>query len=401
MRKTWLVFRNEYLRHVKKKSFIFGILSMPLFVVLMIGIGTVSVWLEYNKSPVGYVDTNQVLVDPMQVPVKEKKLFPVVSAIPFAEEESAKPALQEGSIQAYFLLSDNYIETGEATMVKNSDTGSNAESDFGEFLAYNLVRNKPPQIAARLSEGTNIIIRSLDGSREMSVDDWMVILLPVLSGLLFIIAVNTSGNYLLQAVVEEKENRTMEIVVTSVSPNQLMIGKVMGNLMVGLTQLVTWIIFAIIALKIFPTVLPIGQVPQIEAANLLLIVVTFLPAFVMVAAAMGTVGATATEAREAQQITGWFTIPIVFPLWFITAIMFNPNGALSVFMSLFPVTAPIALPLRAVFTPIPAWQIILSVSLLCLLAVFMLWLSGRIFRLGMLRYGKRVRLREAFARGGK
>lgn len=401
MRKTWLIFRNEYLRHVKKKSFIFGILSMPLFVVLMIGIGTVSVWLEYNKAPVGFVDTNQVLVDPMQVPVKEKKLFPVVTAIPFAEEESAKAALQDGSIQAYFLLSENYMETGEATMVKNSDTGSNAESDFGEFLAYNLVRNKPPQIAARLSEGTNIIIRSLDGSREMSVDDWMVILLPVLSGLLFIIAVNTSGNYLLQAVVEEKENRTMEIVVTSVSPNQLMIGKVMGNLMVGLTQLVTWIIFAIIALKIFPSVLPIGQVPQVEAANLLLIVVTFLPAFVMVAAAMGAVGATATEAREAQQITGWFTIPIVFPLWFITAIMFNPNGALSVFMSLFPVTAPIALPLRAVFTPIPAWQIILSVSLLCLLAVFMLWLSGRIFRLGMLRYGKRVRLREAFARGGK
>ena len=401
MRKTWLVFRNEYLRHVKKKSFIFGILSMPLFVVLMIGIGTVSVWLEYNKAPVGYVDTNQILVDPLQVPVKEKKLFTVVESIPFAEEESAKAAMQEGSIQAYFLLSDNYMETGEATMVKNSDTGSNAESDFGEFLAHNLVRNKPPQIAARLSEGTNIIIRSLDGSREMGADDWMVILLPVLSGLLFIIAVNTSGNYLLQAVVEEKENRTMEIVVTSVSPDQLMVGKVMGNLLVGLTQLVTWIIFAIIALKIFPSILPIGQVPQIEAANLLLIIVTFLPAFVMVAAAMGAVGATATEAREAQQITGWFTIPIVFPLWFITAIMFNPNGALSVFMSLFPVTAPIALPLRAVFTPIPAWQIILSVSLLFLLAIFMLWLSGRIFRLGMLRYGKRVRLREAFARGGK
>ncbi len=401
MRKTWLIFRNEYLRHVRKKGFLFGVLSMPFFIAFIALIGVVSVWLEYNKTPVGYVDTAQLIINPSQAPVKENKLFEPVEVIPFTNEEIAKAALQNAEIQAYFVLSENYMASGEVTMVSSSETGSNAERDFGDFMTYNLVKEKPPLVAKRLSEGNNLIIRSLDGSREMAVDDWMSVLLPILAGVLFVIAVNTSGNYLLQAVVEEKENRTMEIIVTSVSPGQLMAGKVIGNLLVGLTQLATWIIFAIIAINILPTFIPIEQMPGIDTSNLTLIIATFLPAFVMVSAAMGAVGATATEAREAQQITGWFSIPIVFPLWFTNAIMFNPNGALSVAMSLIPITAPIALPLRAVFTPIPTWQIILAISLLYILAIFAIWLSGRIFRLGMLRYGKRVRFREAFSHGGK
>lgn len=401
MNKAWLVFRNEYLNHVRRKGFIFGILSMPLFVGLMVLIGFVSVWLEYNQAPVGYIDPNRVIVDAQQVPQEKNKLLKPVNSIPFTTEADAKSSLLNGEIQAYFLLSENYLNSGEVTMVTTAETGSNAESNFGEFLAFNLVKDQPQQLAERLRDGPNLIIRSLDGSREMASNDWFSLLLPLLAGVLFVIAVNISGNYLLQAVVEEKENRTMEIIVTSISPGELMAGKVLGNLLVGLTQLATWIIFALIALKFVPSVIPLEFSPRIEPASLILIIATFLPAFVMIAAAMGAVGATASEAREAQQITGWFTIPIVIPLWFTNAIMFNPNGALSVGMSLFPITAPIALPLRAAFTTVPLWQMILSITLLCLLAAFALWLSGRIFRLGMLRYGKRVRLREAFTRSGK
>lgn len=401
MKKIWLILRNEYLRHARKKSFLFGILSMPFFIGLMAMVGFVSVWMEYNDAPIGYVDPNQDITNPLQVPVKEKKLLKPANVIRFENETDARTALQNEEIQAFFVLSDNYMASGEAAMVSTSETGSNAESDFGDFLAYNLVKDKPPQLAERLIDGSNLIIRSLDGSREMAVDDWMSIIMPILAGVLFIIAVNTSGNYLLQAVVEEKENRTMEIIVTSVSPGQLMAGKVIGNLLLGLTQLTTWILFAVLAIKIFPSIIPIDQIPRIDTSNLVLIIATFFPAFVMVAAAMGAVGATATEAREAQQITGWFTIPILIPLWFANTIMMNPNGPISVAMSLIPVTAPIALPMRAVFTTIPAWQIILAITLLYILAVFALWLSGRIFRLGMLRYGKRVRFREAFSQGGK
>lgn len=281
-------------------------------------------------------------------------------------------------------------------MIKNDKTGENASDDFGEFMVYNLVQDRSPEIINRMTEGSNLIIRSLDGSREMSEDNWLSILLPIVSGILFMIAVNISGSYLLQAVVEEKENRTMEIIVTSVSADQLMTGKILGDLLVGLTQLAVWIIFVLIALQLVPAFIPMVEIPKIELRYLLLIIATLLPAFVMISAAMGAIGATATESREAQQIAGWFTIPIMIPLWFITSIMLNPNGPISVGLSLFPLTAPIALPLRAMFTTVPAWQIILVIAVLVLLAIFSLWLSARIFRLGMLRFGKRVRLREAF-----
>lgn len=398
MKKTWLIFANEYKRHVMKKSFIFGVLSMPLLVAVMIGVGLLTVWLDYNKSPIGFVDPNNWIKSDLQAPPEKMQVFPKAKVLRFEDEDSARSALESHSIQAYYILSDNYLSTGEATLVRDEKTGQNVSSDFGDFLVHNLLQDKPSEISTRLTEGENIIIRSLDGSREMGEDNWLSIMLPVLAGVLFMIAVNISGGYLLQAVVEEKESRTMEILATSVSPEQLMSGKILGDLLVGLTQLAIWIIFVVIALEFVPLFIPIGEIPKIEFSYLVLMGATLLPAFVMISAAMGAIGATATESREAQQIAGWFTIPIMIPLWFITSIMFNPNGPLAVGMSLFPLTAPIALPLRAMFTTVPVWQIILVIVVLVLLAVFSLWLSGRVFRLGMLRYGKRVRLREAFER---
>lgn len=398
MHKTWLIFTHEYKRHVMKKSFIFAILSMPLFVGAMVFIGLLTAWLDYNKAPVGYVDAYGILSSSKQVPPANRELFPKVEVIPMDSEESARSAMDAQIIQAYFIIPENYLATGEVTMVKNDKTGENASDDFGEFMVYNLVHDQSPEIVNRITEGSNLIIRSLDGSREMSENNWLSIMLPILTGVLFIIAVNISGGYLLQAVVEEKENRTMEIIVTSVSPDQLMTGKILGDLLVGLTQLAVWIIFVIIGLQLVPAFIPIGEIPKIELSYLLLITATLLPAFVMIAAAMGAIGATATESREAQQIAGWFTIPIMIPLWLINSIMHDPNGPISVGLSLFPLTAPIALPLRAMFTTVPSWQIILTIAVLVLLAIFSLWLSARIFRLGMLRFGKRVSLREAFNR---
>jgi len=121
-------------------------------------------------------------------------------------------------------------------------------------------------------------------------------------------------------------------------------------------------------------------------------------AFVMVAALMAMVGATATETREAQQVAGLFTLPLFVPYWLITPLIESPNSPLAVGMSLFPMTAPVTLPARAAFTLVPAWQSALSLGLLYLAAFGSLWLAGRAFRLGMLQYGKRLKLAELFRR---
>ena len=173
-----------------------------------------------------------------------------------------------------------------------------------------------------------------------------------------------------------------------------MAGKIIGNLSVCLTQIGAWLAVAMIALVIIVRFVPIGEGFQLDSGYLGLMILVMLPAFVMIAALMALVGATATEAREAQQIAGLFTIPLAIPLWFISAIIANPNSALSVGLSLFPLTSPLAISLRAGYTDIPLWQTILAVSLLFACAVGALWLAGRAFRIGLLRYGKRLTWRE-------
>jgi len=224
------------------------------------------------------------------------------------------------------------------------------------------------------------------------------LLFPMVIGILFLLVINTSGSYLVGALVEEKENRTMEIMVISVSADQMMAGKVVGNLAVGLTELLVWIAFGLVTLAFLrANPAQMGSF-NLDAGYLFLAFFTLLPAFVMVAGLMAAAGATATDTREAQQIAGMFTLPVVVPFYLIVPLMESPNSPLSVGLSLFPLTAPISLTIRAAFTDVPAWQIGLSLGLLVVCAVGAIWVAGRVFRLGMLRYGKRVMLREIFGK---
>jgi ABC-2 type transport system permease protein len=227
---------------------------------------------------------------------------------------------------------------------------------------------------------------------------WLQMLLPIVAGILFVMVINTSGGYLLQAVVEEKENRTIEIVITSVSPGQLMAGKIMGNLSVGLTQLLIWLLFPVLGFLVLRRFSPLVQGLYLDPEYVWLLLLTLIPAFILIAALMATIGATATEAREAQQIAGLFTLPVVAPFWFFVPLMTDPHGTLALALSLFPLTAPVSLPLRAAFTVVPLWQSALSISLLILSAAMALWLAGRAFRSGMLHYGKRLSWRELVRR---
>ncbi len=113
---------------------------------------------------------------------------------------------------------------------------------------------------------------------------------------------------------------------------------------------------------------------------------------------MAAIGSTVTESREAQQISGFFSLPIFIPYWFISSIMSHPNGPLAQVLSFFPLTAPVTISLRAAFTTIPTGQLVLNIAILFLTAGIALWVAARTFRLGMLSYGKRIRLKEIFSR---
>jgi ABC-2 type transport system permease protein len=296
------------------------------------------------------------------------------------------------------VVKSDYLESGQIRLVAPEPVGENVDSAMRSFLRANLIATQPAAVVQRLTDGDQIDVRTLDGTRQMASNQWWKMIIPIVAGMMLIVVINMSGGYLLQAVVEEKENRTMEIVVTSVSPEQLMVGKIVGSLSVGLTQVLIWTVVPFVGLLLARDIIPQLRAITIDPIFALVILLTVVPAFILIAALMAMVGATATEGREASQVAGLFTLPLAVPLWLVTPLITNPNGALSIGLSLFPLTAPISLPLRVGYANVPVWQIALSIGLLFASAAAALWFAGRAFRLGMLRYGKPISWKELFAR---
>jgi len=394
MKKFWLVFKHEYMRHVLTKRFILAVLSVPLFIGLSIGLGFLSVVLGTDYTPVGIIDRSGVLAEPLSYPEGNRGPLEFTKFNFYSDETQAQSALDNEEIQGFYVIGPDYLKDGLITLTAIKALDSEVTGDFANLLRANLIKTQPADLRVRLMNGPEITIHSLADSRSVDPSNILALIMPILAGILFVVVINISGGYLLQAVVEEKENRTMEIILTSVSPDQLMAGKIIGNLSVGLTQLLIWLAAAGIGVVFFANLETQLGGTEMLRSYLLVLVVTFIPAFIMIAALMAMVGATATEAREAQQIAGFFSIPIFMPLWFITVILEHPDSALAVGFSLFPLTSPLTLPVRVAISTVPAWQIALSLGILIVCAVGAVWLASRAFRLGMLRYGKKLSLRE-------
>jgi ABC-2 type transport system permease protein len=400
MYKIWQIIKYEYRRHVFNKRFLFSLLSLPIMVIAMALAAFVIAFFVMDTSPVGYVDYSGVLSDPIPLDIEGDIFNPVFEFIPYTDESQAQQDLDAEQIQAYYVIPEGFPEIRDIELFFTNMPDSSLQNQFRLLILQNLdtFQDLDPQVKARLQEGSQLTMATLDGTREMREDQWFMIITPIIASIIFIITVMTSGGYLLQAVVEEKENRTMEIVITSVTPSQLMTGKTIGNISVGLTQLVVWLIFVWIGLLVGARFWPFLSEISIPGHIVVVMILIFLPAFVMVAAIMATIGAIMTEMSEAQQISGLFSLLITIPFYVTTTIMSNPNGTLALILSFFPLSAPITILIRMAFTTLPTWQITLNVLVLVIIAAFSVWLAGRAFRLGMLQYGKRVSFKDLFGK---
>jgi ABC-2 type transport system permease protein len=398
MNKTWLVAQHEYKRHVLTRRFLFAIFSVPFVILLLVGLVMYIISTENKTSAVGYIDHSGLLANPLPAPPVESPDKPI-DILAFQDQESADAALNANEIQAIYTIPEDYMSSGTLEVVHIEKVSSSALNQFYDFLGVNLLSGQDPAVADRVFNGSDLIIRTLDGKREVSSESgFLGIIIPLVSAFGFIIAMFTTGGYLVSAVVEEKENRTMEVVLTSVSSNQFMAGKILADIAIGLTQIMIWLIFIIIGLKVASNSVVILRDIQIDPQVIVLCLVILLPTFVMVSAFMALIGATVAEAREGQQLSGLLALPIWIPYMIIPLILENPNSTLSVTLSLVPMTSSLTMLIRQGATSIPFWQIAVSSLILVGCAVGAIWLAGRAFRLGMLRYGKRISIREILGR---
>ncbi|MGA9351025.1 MAG: ABC transporter permease [Anaerolineae bacterium] len=408
MSKFWLVAKYEYARNVFKKSFIIAILSVPLILAFSIGLGWFIDSMENPDAAVGYVDHAGVLADPIPTPRRagspdNPSTSDLVPLIPFQTEEEAREALESKAIQAYYVVAADYRQTNRVELVYIEPPGDNVNRQFWDFMQINKISDVPPEIARRAVAGSNLIVRWPDdgpgGGREFSDRTFLNNLLPFFIGIVFIVLLFMSSGYLTQAVATEKENRTVEIVVTSISPGQLIGGKVLGIVAITLTQVIAWVAFVVLAVLIGGRYLGLGilQNLSIDSRIIITMLAIALPTYVMIASLMTAAGATVIEGQDAQQVAGLFSLPVVAPFWFAVLIIENPNSPLAIGLSLFPPTALSTFAMRTMSVPVPFWQVAVSVTLLTLCAGGAVWLAGRAFRLGMLRYGQRLNWRELFS----
>jgi len=394
MSRLWLVALYEYKRHVFKRSFILALLSVPLMISLNVGIGLLMESLKNNNAPAGYVDRAGLFAGPIPAPVAGSNK--PIEFIPFQTEDDARAALEAKDIQAYYVVTAGYFETNRIDMVSLKEPGKNATRQFYDFVQINLLAGQSPEIAHRAAAGTDVIVRSLDGRRQVpGGGPTFGLIMPLLISVAFAILLIMNSGYLMQAVVDEKENRTIEVLVTSISSMQLIGGKVLGIVAIGLTQLVTWIAVCVLGIIVAGQLgIAWFQDPSLDWGIILATVAIAVPAYVLASALMTAIGATVTSTQEGQSVAALFFVLHMVPCYVIGPMITTPSAPLPVGLSLLPFTALLTISLRNLFTAVPLWQVAVSAAIQTLCAVGALWLAGRAFRLGMLRYGQRLRWRE-------
>jgi ABC-2 type transport system permease protein len=398
MHHLWRVAGFEYRRNVFKKSFLWVILSVPFFVTISIGMGLFMESRQDRPQAVGYIDEAGLLAA-SQFPAGSNAARLAGQGqsefIAYANEEAARAALEKREIQAYFLLPATYPQTRHVDVVYLQRPSEGVWQQFFDFLQLHLLADQPPEVAYRLAVGSQVTVRSLDGRREVSrAGPTFGLLMPLFITLAFLLLLVISSGYMMEAVTEEKENRTIEILLTSISPSQLMAGKILGIVATSLTLLLTWT--AVLAVGIFiANQAGVGWFSNLsmDGWTVLATVAIAIPAYALAASLMIALGAMVNTTREAQSVSSIFIILHLVPFYISMLFVISPHHPIGVVLSLLPFTALVTTGMRNLFTIVPAWQVIASVAVQVLCAFGAVWLAGRALRIGMLQSGQRLNWR--------
>lgn len=396
---------QEYRRNVFKKSFIFTLLSIPFFVALCVGLGLFMESLRDDPQPVAYVDHAGILDAALLSPEIRARWSSggedLLKFVPFSAEADARAALESHEIQACFILPADYASTRRLEVLYVDEPGGNAWRQFYDFVQASLLSGRPPDAGYRAAQGIHFVVRSLDGRRETPMGGpTFGLLMPLFIAAAFLFMLMMSSGYTMSAVAEEKENRTMEVLITTVSPLQLICGKIAGVVAISLTLLASWTAMGIIGILAGREagVAWLGDLGM-DWRTVLDVVVIGVPSYVLATALMTALGVTVDTTQEGQSASAIFFVLHLAPIYVSWSFLSAPHSTVATVMSLMPFTSLMTVGMRNLFTIVPAWQVATSAAVQMACALGAIWLAARAFRSGMLRYGQRPSLRRLLARG--
>lgn len=430
-----MIIKREYLVRVKKKSFILTTLLAPLAIgLLIVVVGLIFSYQGDDSREVVIIDEANMLDRKMKdhrnfyfrfsdqsleelVANKDEAPFDGVLIVPPLEE------IQSKRLTVYYHSDDNLdldasdvLQRAIRDKVRDFKINEmNLDADQLDRLGTRITLDPEP-----LTPGNNEDEASSDNPSPFTAV--VAAIIGGAMGFIMYMIVFINGMMVMRSVMEEKMNRVVEVMISSVKPFYLMMGKIIGVGGVGLTQIIIWaILIPLIAMganlifgfdtqqavlegsnvEIDPDdiqAMAANIMAELKAVNWWLIVpcfiIFFFGGYIIYASLFAGIGsAIGDDLAESQALTMPLTIPVILALYIMFAALRVPNSSLAIWASIFPFFSPIVMPARLAFGP-PAWQIILSIILLIAAAVFCVWISGRIYRTGILMYGKKGTFKE-------
>jgi len=394
--KMLLIFRHEFLHTVKRAGFFILALSLPVLALLGIGVfhivsGTIEPSVEVAR--IGYYDESG---DFSQYTTQGNIIF-----INYETQESATQAMIEKDIKEYFIIPQDFISTG---IIKRYVTQRELAAPpataaaIDEFLSNNLLAGKVPESTiARIESPPNLITTTLTSTGDIATQQggYANFVIPGVFSLLLALSLMFNSSYVLESLGEEKENRLMEILLSSVSTRQLLAGKVLGRGTAGLIQVIVWVISIPLLLRLAsPSIGGFISSIKIPPGFLTLGIVYFILGYLLFSVLSAAVAAISPTIREANALASIYTLSAFVPLWFLSLIMYFPNNPIWIVFSIFPFSAPVMIMLRLGITGVPVWQIAVSIAVLLSCIIGGLFLAAKLLGTYILMYGKRPNLKE-------
>lgn len=391
----WLVAKHEYRRMVFRRAFLAATFAVPLLMAVVIGISIAVAVAGENKMPVGYVDKPDLFDPALQtaLPDADKN----VEFREFPDEISARSALNAGEIQVYFVFPLDYLQTLATDIYYlNKPLDNDVWGQFDDFVRLNLVQSLPAEVQTRVLDGPAISVHDIASNRTFSEQNIMDIILPFAGTFFFMFATMAAAGYMLQVVADEKENRMMEVMLTSVTPGQMIGGKSVGLLAASLTQLGIYMVAIVVGLVVAAPYVEQLQNVTIPWGYLGVMALFFFPSYALIAALMVAIGSSVSELQQGQQVAGILNLMFVLPIMLVSVLFSNPNHPIMMAFTFFPTTSFLTISLRWGLGTVPFWQMTVSWVILVGTTALAIWAATRVFRAGMLHYGQPLSLKSVW-----
>ncbi len=396
MNRTFLIFRHEFLRTLRRSGFIILTLALPVLALLAIGVFQIVSGIASPPAQVtriGYVDEVGSFI---QFTAQGN-----IDLVRYDTPEAVTQAIIKKDIAEYFIIPPDFLSTRTVnlfTTQKELAPPEDTNTAIKNFTSSNLLVGKvPADVITVVETPLNLITTLITSTGEVAARQagYANLLVPGVFAFLLALSLIISSTYVLQSLGEEKENRLMEILLSSVSTRQLLAGKVLGLGAAGLIQVLVWLISFPLLLRLASS--SVGgfiSTIQVPAYFWILGIVYFILGYLLFAVLSSSLAAITSTVREAQGLAGLYGVFSFAPFWLLSLILLYPNSPVWVVFSIFPFSAPVLVMIRLGVIGVPTWQLVASLAVLAISVVGGLLIAAKLLRIYTLMYGKRPGLGE-------